>query len=72
MIKTTGSKNRLYKVNMQADIIECLQITSSTESSKWHARLGHVNTETMKTMISKELVVGIPDITIMKETCVFC
>ena len=70
MIKTSRSKNRLYKVSLQADVIECLQITSPTESSRWHARLGNINTETMRTMISKEMVIGVPDIAIVKETCV--
>lgn len=57
---------------MQADVVQCLQITSSTASSRWHARLGHVNTDTIKTMINKELVVGLPDISVEKETCVSC
>lgn len=72
MIKTSRSENRLYKVNLQADIIESLQIATTTESSRWHARLGHINTETIKAMISKELVVCIPDIVVKKETCVSC
>lgn len=72
MIKTSRSKNRLYKVHLQADVVECLQITLPTETSRWHARLGHVNTETMKTMISKGLVIGLPNITAEKETCISC
>ena len=57
---------------MEADITHCLLTTSISESGKWHARLGHVNTETMKLMINKELVTGIPRITVEKETCVAC
>ena len=72
MIQSTRSKNRLYKVVLQADTIQCLQITSSSDSSKWHARLAHVNTETMRQMITKELVDGVPNITIEKQTCVSC
>lgn len=72
MIKTTRSTNRLYEVKLQANIIECLQLTSLSESSKWHARLGHINTEAMNTMLSKGFVTGIPDIQILKETCVSC
>ena len=72
MIKTTRSKNRLYKVSLQTDTIQCLLTSGATESSKWHARLGHVAIDTMKMMINKELVVGIPHITIEKDTCVSC
>ena len=72
MVKTTRSRNRLYKVTLQADNIQCLSLKATTESSRWHARLGHVNHETIKTMINKKLVEGLPDITVNKETCVSC
>lgn len=71
MVKTTRSKNRLYKVTLQADTIQCLLTSAPTESSKWHARLGHVAIETMKMMINKELVVGITHITIERKKHVF-
>lgn len=64
MIKCTRSKNRLHKVFLQADTIQYLQITASSESSKWHAQLCHLNNETMKMMMNKNLVVGIPNMTI--------
>ena len=71
MVKTTRSSNRLYKVTLQADQTRCLQVMAS-DSSKWHARLGHINTEPMKIMINKELVLGIPKLNIDKETCTTC
>lgn len=71
MVKTTRSMNRLYKVTLQADTILCL-LTVPTESSRWHARFGHVNMDTMKLMINKGLVDGIPKISVGKETCVSC
>ena len=72
MIQTTRSRNKLYKVVLQADAIQCLQVKAFTESLMWHARLGHVNTETMKLMINREIVNGIPSIVIGKEACVSC
>lgn len=72
IVRTTRSKNRLYKVALQADTIQCLLMTVPTESATWHTRLDHINTETMKTMINKELVSGIPRITIGKEFCDSC
>lgn len=68
MVQTTRSKNRLYKVVLEADTTHCLLTTKATESGKWHARQGHVNTETMKLMINKELVTGVPRIMVEKET----
>lgn len=72
MVKTTRSRNRLYKVVLQADTIQLLQISTTSESFKWHARLGHVNRDTMKLMINKKLVEGVPHIQVKKETCVSC
>ena len=57
---------------LQADSIRCLQLEESTQSSIWRARLGHINTETMRMMMKKELDIGIPRITIDKETCPSC
>ena len=70
MVKTTRSPNRLYKVILEADTVQVLQISETTESYKWHARLAHVNMNTMKLMISKEHVTGIPHLDVKTETCV--
>ena len=49
-----------------------LHLTRSSESSKWLARLGHVNLETKRAMIQRELVLGVPSINIEKEVCGSC
>ena len=73
MVKTTRSKNRLYKVVLQADQEHCLQVASTSGTSIWHARLGHINGEKLKTMINKELVAGVPKLSSSREeTCVPC
>ena len=72
MVETVRSRNRLYKVTLSADNVQCLQVQGSTESAKRHARLGHVNIETMKLMIRRDLAVGLPKIAIDKETCESC
>ncbi|KAG7536831.1 Integrase catalytic core [Arabidopsis suecica] len=63
---------RMVEWPVEAEDTKCLQVTTLTESSKWHARLGHVNLETMKMMINEELVSGIPRITVEKEICASC
>ncbi|KAG7582944.1 Zinc finger CCHC-type superfamily [Arabidopsis suecica] len=41
LVKAERSKNRLYKVQMRLRDSACLYLTTMSESSKWHARLGH-------------------------------
>lgn len=73
MVRTTRSRNRLYKVVLQADQDHCLQIASASGTSMWHARLGHINSEKLKMMINKELIVGVPKLSSGgEETCVPC
>lgn len=66
------SQNRLYKVPMDIVDEKCLKLAIANESARWHARLGHIGVETMKLMIRKELVSGIPNISIEKEACESC
>ncbi|KNA25384.1 hypothetical protein SOVF_006690, partial [Spinacia oleracea] len=72
LVRSKRSRNRLYKVILEVESIKCLQLTSTRESSTWHAQLGHVNMDTMKLMISKELVIGIPNIKIERQVCTSC
>lgn len=57
---------------MEVETTKCLQLSTLSKSTKWHIILGHVGLDTMKMMINKELVVGIPKITNDKETCSTC
>lgn len=70
--KAKRSKNRLYKVMIEVVNERCLQVATSSESARWHARLGHIGRESMRSMMNIELVVGIPKITTEKETCSSC
>lgn len=72
LVRARRSKNRLYKVLMEAENTRCLQLITSNDSAKWHARLGHVGLETMKTMVKKELVTGMPIFNVEKEICSSC
>ena len=66
------SRNRLYKVVIDVVDTRCLQLSTSNESQKWHARLGHIGRDAMNTMIKKELVIGVPKLVVEKETCSSC
>ena len=72
LVKANRSRNRLYKVTMEVDSIKCLQLKRVDDSTTWHARLGHVGSETMKSMINKTIVTGIPRVVVGRETCASC
>lgn len=72
LIRTNRGRNRLYKVALEADKALCLQVKASDVSSKWHARLGHINYENIRLMIGKDLVTGIPKMNVEKKACVSC
>lgn len=70
--KAIRSKNRLYKVRMGFKDAICYLSTKTSLSSRWHARLGHINPDTMKSMIARELVTGIPKMEIKPKVCRSC
>lgn len=72
LVAAKRSRNRLYKVRMGVRDVEQLYLTEINESNRWHARLGHVNLPTMKLMIQKELVIGVPNISVISEVCSSC
>ena len=72
LITAKRSKNRLYKVRMGVKTTTCLHISTERKSSRWHARLGHVNLETIRNMMQRELVLGIPSVKLEKEVCGSC
>ena len=72
LLKSVRSKNRLYKVTMEVEGTECLQLEKVSDSALWHGRLGHVGVDVMKVMINKEMITGIPKISVEKETCASC
>ena len=70
--KAKRSQNRLYKVIMEIIETECFQVIGQDDATTWHARLGYIGTESLKRMVKKELVVGLPKLTVDKETCTSC
>ena len=72
LVEANRAKNRLYKVRMGLKTSTKLHLTETSESTRWHARLGHVNHATMKAMVRRELVTGIPSIHVLKEICSSC
>ncbi|XP_022570911.2 uncharacterized protein LOC106407057 [Brassica napus] len=72
IVKASRARNRLYKVVMEIEEPKCLQTQIKCEFSVWHARLGHLGYDAMKTMVREELVIGLPQLKVTKDTCESC
>ncbi|KAJ9566785.1 LOW QUALITY PROTEIN: hypothetical protein OSB04_002751 [Centaurea solstitialis] len=72
LLKVTRSKNRLYKANLRIGKPVCLFANLHDKSWLWHARLGHLNFGSMKNMVSKKLVHGIPPTKHTTNICDIC
>ena len=60
IIKTPLTKNRTFKVGMQAFEHECLSVVSNKEEWLWRYRLGHLNFRDLAQM--HKLAQGIPQL----------
>ena len=67
--KAVRSKNRLYKVRMKIKEAMSLLTTTVSDSIRWHSRLGHINMETMRSMVQRGLVIRVPPFNMEKNVC---
>ncbi|GKA72947.1 zinc finger, CCHC-type containing protein [Tanacetum coccineum] len=71
-IRVPRQKNRLYKAILKIGTPVCLLANLSDTTWLWHARLGHLNFESLKTMNQKDLVHGVPAIKHTTQICDVC
>ncbi|GKB80072.1 zinc finger, CCHC-type containing protein [Tanacetum coccineum] len=71
-MKVTRQRNRLYKTNLKMGTPVCLLANLKEDTWLWHARLGHLNFESLKTMAQRNLVHGIPTIKHTTQVCDVC
>lgn len=74
VIKALLTKNRTFKVNINAAAIQCLPSVNDVEEESWiwHYRFGHLNFKSLSLLSSKELIKGVPLINIPKKICEGC
>ncbi|GKB16981.1 ribonuclease H-like domain-containing protein [Tanacetum coccineum] len=71
-------KNNMYSVDLKNMVpkggLTCLFAKATSDKSKlWHRRLGHLNFKTMKKLVKKNLVRGLPSKLFENDqTCVAC
>ncbi|GJW60347.1 zinc finger, CCHC-type containing protein [Tanacetum coccineum] len=71
-MKVTRQRNRLYKANLRIGTPVCLLANLKEDTWLWHARLGHLNFESLKSMAQRDLVHGIPSIKHTTQVCDVC
>ncbi|GJR23767.1 zinc finger, CCHC-type containing protein [Tanacetum coccineum] len=71
-IRVPRQKNRLYKAILKIGTPVCLLANLSDTTWLWHARLRHLNFESLKTMNQKDLVHGVPAIKHTTQICDVC
>ncbi|GJU30961.1 zinc finger, CCHC-type containing protein [Tanacetum coccineum] len=71
-MKVTRQRNRLYKANLRIGTPVCLLANLKDDTWLWHARLGHLNFESLKSMAQRDLVHGIPTIKHTTQVCDVC
>ncbi|KAD7117288.1 hypothetical protein E3N88_04556 [Mikania micrantha] len=60
LMKVKRSTNRLYNISLKVGTPICLLNKLEDEAWLWHARLGHLNFDSIKLMTHKKMVQGIP------------
>jgi len=51
---------------------KCFQMELEEGSQLWHNRFGHLSYNGLKTLSSKQLVNGLPTVTVLREICTHC
>ncbi|GJV39898.1 zinc finger, CCHC-type containing protein [Tanacetum coccineum] len=72
LMRVERSRNRLYKINLKIGMPMCLLANLENPAWLWHARLGHLNFDSLKQMTQKKLVEGIPSINHKSQVCNAC
>ncbi|KAI3813170.1 hypothetical protein L1987_17887 [Smallanthus sonchifolius] len=72
LMRVTRSRNRLYNINLKIGVPICLLGSLEDQAWLWHARLGHLNFDSIRQMTQKNLVQGIPKINHASQICDAC
>ena len=73
VLKSTLSKNRTYRCNISSDKMMCMSATIIEDAEAlWHLRYGHLNFRSLSELSSKDLVHGLPKLSVKKSICEIC
>ncbi|GJR07948.1 zinc finger, CCHC-type containing protein [Tanacetum coccineum] len=71
-MKVKRQRNRLYKANLRIGTHVYLLANLKDDTWLWHARLGHLNFESLRLMAQRDLVHGIPAIKLTTQIYDVC
>lgn len=72
LMKIKCSPNRLYKMLIETSEPICMHASISDPAWLWHARLGHLNFQSLKLMADRGMVYGLPKINHPTQVCDCC
>lgn len=72
LMRVPRTKNRLYKKDLKIGKPVCLLTSITDQGWLWHARLGHLNFQSINHMTSSNLVRGVPKISKISKVCNSC
>ncbi|WVY99219.1 hypothetical protein V8G54_031370 [Vigna mungo] len=72
IFKAPASRNRTFRVNLNATEIQCMSATNVEEEWLWHYRFGHLNFRSLCQLRDKDLVKGIPAFATPSKICECC
>ena len=72
LMKVKRSHNRLYRILLETNQPTSLLTKLADLAWLWHARLGHVNFQTLRMMGEKKMATGLPKIIHLNQLCESC
>ncbi|KAK2456950.1 putative mitochondrial protein [Trifolium repens] len=72
IVKVPMSRNRMFVLNIQNDVAQCLKMCYKEESWLWHLRYGHLNFGGLELLSKKDMVRGLPYINHPNQVCEGC
>ena len=72
IMRVRRTLNRLYQIKLNPTMPVCFQTSTSKQAWLCHGHLRHVNFHSIKQMVNKEMVGGVPHIDHPEEVCHAC
>jgi len=73
IMDTKMSANRMFAIlGRTTDAESCFQAITSEDTHRWHCRYAHLNFKSLKTLYSKNMVIGLPHIGEPTNLCEDC
>lgn len=72
LAKIARSTNMLYMLDVNMTRLVCMTVHGKENAWRWHARLGHINMQSLQKLAQNGLVHGLPSIEHVDQLCEAC